>query len=72
MFTKHFWASTLERALKTFAQAVLGTGIADAGGLLDISWEAVGSVGLLAALISVLTSLTSSNVGTNRNDPSVV
>jgi hypothetical protein len=45
------------RALKTFAQtavALIGTG---AVGLLDVSWVGVGSGALLAAVLSMLTSI---------------
>ncbi len=45
------------RALKTFAQtavALIGT---SAVGLLDVGWVGVGSGALLAALLSILTSI---------------
>lgn len=45
------------RALKTFAQtavALIGTG---AIGVLDVNWQGVASVAVLAAIVSLLTSL---------------
>lgn len=51
------WAKAAAiRALKTFAQAILG-GIAVGMAMSDIDWLHLGSVALVAALISILTSL---------------
>ncbi len=63
MFTKTFWAQAFERALKTFAQAVLALLTGDGLGLLDVNWGTVASVAGLAALASVLTSIVSLPVG---------
>lgn len=45
------------RAVKTFAQAELAQLRAGVVGILDINWVALLSVGGLAAVLSVLTSL---------------
>lgn len=51
------WAKAAAiRALKTFAQAILG-GIAVGMAMSDIDWLHLGSVAVVAALISILTSL---------------
>ena len=58
---KTFWLATLERALKTFAQALLATLGVDAA-LLSVNWPQVLSVAGGAALLSVLTSIGSAKL----------
>ena len=57
MFTILFLKATLERAVKTAAQAAVGVLTAGQLGLLEVDWPAVGSVAGLAAVVSVLTSV---------------
>ena len=57
MWTKQFWKDTAERAIKTFAQAVVAGLTAGATGILSVDWLTVVSVSALAALVSVLTSV---------------
>lgn len=57
--SREFWADCAERAVKTAAQAAIGVLGTGAVGLLQIDWANVGSVTLMAALISVLTSIAS-------------
>lgn len=71
MWTKHFWLSTLERMVKTFAQSLAAILVADGGGLLDIGWPAALSTAGMAAVISVLMSMGSSAVGPDGS-PSLV
>lgn len=57
IFTRAFWSYAGERAIKTVAQAalaVIGTG---AVGILNVDWQGVVSVALMAGLVSVLTSV---------------
>lgn len=57
MFTIAFWKGLVERAIKTFAQAlvaVIGTG---ALGILDVDWASALSVAALATVASALTSI---------------
>ena len=71
MLTRRFWTLTAERSVKTFAQslaAVLGAGGA---GLLTADWKGALSAAGLAAVISVLTSIGSANIGP-QDSPSVV
>lgn len=63
LFTLYFWRDALERALKTAAQtavALIGTG---AVGIIEVHWYNVMSVSLVAALVSVLTSVGSDPLG---------
>lgn len=55
--SRDFWAGTAERALKTFAQSLLGVLMGGASGLLDVDWVAALSVAGLATVGSVLTSV---------------
>jgi hypothetical protein len=68
--TSKFWKDAFERGVKTFAQSsvailALGTGLFDAG------WVQAISVGGLAGVISLLTSIGSASVG-DKESPSLV
>lgn len=72
MFTKKFWLETIERAVKTSAQFVIGAGILGEGvDLFTVDLATAGGFALTGALLSVLTSLVSVNVGATSS-PSVV
>lgn len=63
MFTLTFWRDAIERAVKTAAQtavALIGTG---AVGIIEVDWYNVLSVSIVAALVSVLTSVASDPLG---------
>lgn len=61
MWTKKFWLETLERAIKTFAQSSIALLSGEGLGLLTVDWGVIGNVALLAAVVSVLTSIVSNN-----------
>lgn len=63
MWTKDFWRDAAERAIKTFAQVLAGFLVAGTTGILDVDWVQGGSVAAVAALVSVLTSIASVNIG---------
>lgn len=63
MFTARFWKGAFERAVKTFAQAALALLTGDGLGVLDVDWGTVSSVGALAAVASLLTSIVSLGIG---------
>ncbi len=54
---KRFWIDTGDRMVATFAQAgvaILGAGVTS---ILEVDWEQMLSVSLLAAAVSLLTSI---------------
>lgn len=72
MWSKVFWKATAERALKTFAQAVIALWAAsDVGSLLSVNLQDTLAVGGMAAVVSVLTSILSAPVG-NATTPSLL
>jgi hypothetical protein len=62
VFSLTFWKSTAERAVKSFAQALVASLTAVAG-LGDVKWGIVLPVAGMTALLSVLTSVASLPVG---------
>ena len=70
MFTIAFLKATAERSVKTFAQALAALLIADGTDLLTTDWGGRLSVAGMAAVVSVLTSVASSQIG--GPGPSVV
>ena len=63
MWNKQFGLAVLERALKTFAQALVAVFAAGSVTVLDVDWTQALAVSGTAALISVLTSIVSASVG---------
>lgn len=64
MWTTAFWTGTLDRAVKSFAQALILLWGADAGfSVLSVDWRSALGVGAGAAVLSMLTSLVSNRVG---------
>ena len=62
--TKQFLADLIERAVKTFAQALVAVlTVQGVSGVLDVDWPRALSVTALAALVSALTSLASEGLG---------
>ena len=56
ILTKEWWRAAGIRALKTFAQAMIGS-IAVGAAISEIQWGYILSVSLVAALLSMLTSI---------------
>jgi hypothetical protein len=71
VFSRYFWRAAAERAVKSFAQSLLALLSAQQIGLLDVAWVASLSTAGMVTLLSVLTSLASTQVGDSR-DPSAV
>lgn len=60
LLDKHFWMDALERMVKTVCEvalALIGTGMV---GIMDVDWLNLLSVCVMAALVSVLSSVASS------------
>ena len=71
MWTKNFWRQTLERAVKSAAQALLGMWALDGFNVLHADWRLAAGVAGGAYVLSVLTSIVTSGIG-EPNDPSAV
>jgi hypothetical protein len=71
MFGSYFWKATAERAVKSFAQSLLAILSAGSLRLLDVDWVTCLSTAGMATVLSVLSSIASSRVGT-PGDPSTV
>ncbi|WP_298445913.1 holin [Gordonia sp. (in: high G+C Gram-positive bacteria)] len=78
MWTKRFWQDLADRAVRTFAQALLGVFVAGQT-VMTISWPAVLATAGTAAAVSVITSIAlpgpvggrdpeSSYIGEHRRD----
>ena len=64
MNRKEFWVAAAERAVKSFAQALLLLWVADGGlDIFSVNYQEALGLGLGAAVLSVLTSIVSSNIG---------
>jgi hypothetical protein len=56
--SKAFWESAIERAVKTFAQTALALlGTSQVISAIDVNWGEIGGVSVLAAVLSILTSI---------------
>ena len=71
MITKQFWLDTAERAVRTFAQALLALLGAGAVNILSVDWPQALSVSAGAALVSVLMSVVASGIGA-KGTPSIL
>lgn len=71
LYDLEFWKATGERAVKTFVQTLLAAFGTDQMGLLELPWESALSLAASAALLSILTSLGSANLG-SKAGPSLV
>ena len=72
LFTKTFWMETIERAIKTSAQFVIGAGILGEGiDLFTVDLATLGGFALTGAILSALTSLASIGIG-SKGSASVV
>jgi hypothetical protein len=66
-----FWKQTVERALRTAAQATLALWGTQVTGILEVDWSQTASVAALAALASVLMSVIATGVG-DHESPSFI
>ena len=56
LFTRAFWVAAFHRAIRSAAQGAL-TAIGTTALFFDVHWVAVGSSGLMMAVLSVLTAV---------------
>jgi len=71
MKTKKFWEDAAERAVRTFAQALIAILGAGAVNIMTVDWAQALSVSAGAAIISLLMSIASSGIGA-KGTPSVL
>jgi hypothetical protein len=69
--SRTFWVRVAERAVKTVAQTAVALIGAQAFDVLSFDWQGLASVAVGAGIVSVLTSIASSEVG-DPEDPSLV
>lgn len=62
MWTASFWKDAGERAIKTFAQALLAT-MTVGTSIVEIDWAQGAGIAATAAAMSILTSIGSAGVG---------
>lgn len=72
MFTKKFWIESSERALKTFAQFILVLGAAETFNVFTVDWKTNIGMAIGGALLSYASSIVSSGIGPNKDNPSLV
>ena len=60
-----FWQATAERAVKTFAQALIALIGTSAMSIIELDWAQMLGVSATAAVVSILTSVASANFGPN-------
>jgi len=63
VFTKNFWQDTVERAIRTAAQALLALWATEVSGVLEVDWVQAFSVSAFAVIMSVLMSIAATNRG---------
>ena len=71
IWTVGFWKGACERAVKTAAQTAVAFFVVGETGVAEVDWATVGGISLVAAIVSVLTSLASAPFGP-EGTPSVV
>ena len=57
IWTVGFWKGACERAVKTAAQTAVAFFVVGETGVADVDWATIGGISLVAAIVSVLTSL---------------
>lgn len=55
--SKQFWVDTADRAVTSFAQGILGSGLLGETGIVDVDMAQIASLGASFAVMSILTSV---------------
>lgn len=63
MYSSVFWKATFERAVKTLAQSLIAVLAVGQTTILTVDWAQAGAVAATATVLSVLSSIASSAVG---------
>lgn len=63
MFTKPWWAATIQRVVRSFAASLFGILTANGTGILDTDWIGALSVAGMAAVVTFLLCIIGSQVG---------
>lgn len=71
MFTKSFWKSAAERAIKTIAQALIAVLAATTFDWFTADWQAIAGTAATAGVLSLLSSIASAGIG-DKGTPSIV
>lgn len=71
MFTRQFWKSTVERCVKTVAQALIAVVAGTSFDWFSADWKAIAGVAATAGVLSILTSIASDGIGP-KGSPSLV
>jgi hypothetical protein len=70
MWTKQFWKDAAERAIKTFAQALVAVfAVSQATTVLNVDWKAALATAGTAVVVSLLTSIVSGVATSSNNEP---
>jgi len=72
VYGSQFWIKTSERALKTFAQVAAALVGGDRLNWLTLDWWTILKLSAVGAVLSILTSIGSRNLGNTKNDPEVL
>jgi hypothetical protein len=70
-YGRNFWRQTIERAVKTAAQAIGLVLVGDGANVLTLDWQLVGGSALTGAVLSIVTSIATAPVG-EPDSPSAV
>ena len=71
MFTTQFWKATVERCVKTVAQALIAVVAGTSFDWFSADWKAIFAVAATAGVLSILTSIASDGIGP-KGSPSIV
>ena len=71
MFTKSFWKSAAERAIKTVAQAFIAVIAATTFDWFSADWKAIAGTAATAGVLSLLSSIASAGIG-DKGSPSIL
>jgi hypothetical protein len=72
MFTRKWWKEVAERMIKTGAQALITFIGTDITGIKDLDFSFIAEGTAFMMLLSLLTSIVSTGMGSDKNSPSAV